>query len=101
MRRRTFIAALGVAASWPVAARSQLYGRIPRLGVLLYSTPKDDPQARALQQGLRDHGYIDGQNISVDYRFAEGMTARLPELASDLVRMKPTSQYLSPLTISH
>jgi len=50
----------------------------PRLGVLLYSTPKDDPQARALQQGLRDHNYIDGQNISVDYRFAEGKAARLP-----------------------
>ena len=89
MRRRTFIAALGAAASWPLAARAQPSGRIPRLGVLLYSSPKDDPQARALQQGLRDHGYIDGQNISVHYRFAEGMTARLPDLASDLVRMKP------------
>jgi putative tryptophan/tyrosine transport system substrate-binding protein len=89
MRRRTFIAALGGAALWPVAAQSQLSGRIPRLGVLLYSTPKDDPQTRALQQGLRDHGYIDGQNISVDYRFAEGVAARLPDLASDLVHMKP------------
>jgi putative ABC transport system substrate-binding protein len=94
MRRRTFIAALGVAASWPVAARSQLYGRIPRLGVLLYSTPKDDPQSRALQQGLRDHGYVEGQTISIDYRFAEGVTARLPDLASDLVRMKPDGLFV-------
>jgi putative ABC transport system substrate-binding protein len=62
--------------------------------VLLYSTPKEDPQARTLQQGLRDHGYIDGQNISVDYRFAEGKAARLPDLASDLVRMKPDALFV-------
>lgn len=94
MRRRTFIAALGAAASWPVAVRAQLARKTPRLGVLLYSTPKDDPQARVLQQGLRDHGYIDGQNISVDYRFAEGKAARLPDLASDLVRMKPDALFV-------
>jgi putative ABC transport system substrate-binding protein len=57
--------------------------------VLLYSTPQNDPQATTLQQGLRDHGYIDGQNISVEYRFAEGRAERLPELAADLVRLKP------------
>ena len=94
MRRRTFIAALGGAALWPVAAPAQLSGKIPRLGVLLYSTPKDDPQARAFQQGLSDHGYIDGRNISVDYRFAEGVAARLPDLASDLVRMKPDGLFV-------
>jgi putative ABC transport system substrate-binding protein len=62
---------------------------MPRLGVLLYSTPQDDPQARALQDGLRDLGYIDGQNVSIEYRFAEGKVERLPDLAADLVRLKP------------
>jgi len=89
MRRRTFIAILGAAAAWPVAARAQKTARMPRLGVLLYSTPQDDPQARALEEGLRDLGYIDGQNISIEYRFAEGKVERLPDLAADLVRLKP------------
>lgn len=62
---------------------------MPRLGVLLYSTPQEDPQARALEEGLRDLGYIDGQNIAVEYRFAEGKVERLPDLAADLVRLKP------------
>jgi putative ABC transport system substrate-binding protein len=89
MRRRTFIAILGAAAAWPVSARAQKTARMPRLGVLLYSTPQDDPQARALEEGLRDLGYIDGQNISIEYRFAEGKVERLPDLAADLVRLKP------------
>jgi putative tryptophan/tyrosine transport system substrate-binding protein len=89
MRRRTFIAILGAAAAWPVSARAQKTARMPRLGVLLYSTPQDDPQARALEEGLRDLGYIDGQNISIEYRFAEGKVEQLPDLAADLVRLKP------------
>jgi putative ABC transport system substrate-binding protein len=95
MRRRTFIAILGAAAAWPVAARAQKTARMPRLGVLLYSAPQDDPQARALQEGLRDLGYIDGQNISIEYRFAEGKVERLPDLAADLVRLK--SDVLFPI----
>jgi putative ABC transport system substrate-binding protein len=62
---------------------------MPRLGVLLYSTPQEDAQARALQEGLRELGYIDGRNISIEYRFAEGRPERLPDLAADLVRLKP------------
>ena len=62
---------------------------MPRLGVLLYSTPQQDPQGSALRQGLSDHGYTDGQNISIEYRFAEGKVERLPDLAADLVRLKP------------
>lgn len=89
MQRRTFIAILGGAAAWPVSARAQKTARMPRLGVLLYSTPQDDPQTRALEEGLRDLGYIDGQNISIEYRFAEGKVERLPDLAADLVRLKP------------
>src|SRR5271170_3939825 len=66
MRRRTFIAVLSAAAAWPVTARAQQVARMRRLGVLVYSTPQEDPQARTLQQGLRDLGYIDGQNISIE-----------------------------------
>src|SRR5882757_7895947 len=89
MLRRTFITIVGAAASWPVVGRTQQAGRIPRLAVLLYSTPQEDPQGKALQQGLRDLSYIDGQNISIEYRFAEGQAERLPDLAADLVRLKP------------
>lgn len=89
MRRREFITLFGSAAVWPFAARAQQSARMPRLGVLLYSTPQEDPQAKSLQQGLRDLGYIDGQNISIEYRFAEANAERLPDLAADLVRLKP------------
>jgi putative ABC transport system substrate-binding protein len=89
MRRREFITLFGSAAIWPFAARAQQSARIPRLGVLLYSTPQEDPQTKAFQQGLRDLGYIDGQNISIEYRYAEGNAERLPDLAADLVRLKP------------
>jgi putative tryptophan/tyrosine transport system substrate-binding protein len=89
MRRREFITLFGSAAVWPFAARAQQSARMPRLGVLLYSTPQEDPQAKSLQQGLRDLGYIDGQNISIEYRYAEGNAERLPDLAADLVRLKP------------
>jgi putative ABC transport system substrate-binding protein len=83
------MAVLGAAALWRVPTRAQQPARKPRLGVLLYSTPQEDPQRKVLEEGLRDLGYIDGQNISIDYRFAEGKAERLPELAADLVRRKP------------
>jgi putative tryptophan/tyrosine transport system substrate-binding protein len=89
MRRRTFIAVLGAVTAWPVATRAQQAARKPRLGVLLYSTPEEDAQAKALREGLRELGYVDGQNISIEYRFAEGKPERLADLAADLVRLKP------------
>jgi ABC-type uncharacterized transport system substrate-binding protein len=90
MDRRAFLAvAGGTAAGWSMVARAQRSTRIPRLGVLLYSTPQLDPQARALEQGLRDIGYVDGTTISVEYRFAEGKPERLADLAAELVRLKP------------
>jgi putative ABC transport system substrate-binding protein len=60
-----------------------------RLGVLLYSTPRGDPNNEAFQRGMSDLGYVDGQNIVFEYRFADGRPERLPELASDLVRLNP------------
>jgi putative ABC transport system substrate-binding protein len=90
MKRREVITGFGaVAATWPFSARAQQSGKVPRLGVLLYSTPQNDPQRMALQQGLGELGYVDGQNISVEYRYAEDKPERLPGLAAELVRLKP------------
>jgi putative tryptophan/tyrosine transport system substrate-binding protein len=90
MQRREFMAIIGTAAAaWPLVARAQQPAKKPRLGVPLYSTPEEDAQAKALREGLRELGYVDGQNISVEYRFAEGKPERLGDLAADLVRLKP------------
>jgi putative ABC transport system substrate-binding protein len=89
LRRREFIALVGGAAAWPRVSHAQQAARVPRLGVLIYSTPQQDPQASALREGLSDHGYIDGQTISIEYRFAEGKVERLADVAADLVRLKP------------
>jgi putative ABC transport system substrate-binding protein len=89
MHRRRFIALVAGAAAAPIASHAQPATKMPRLGVLLYSTPQQDPQARTIQEGLRELGYVDGKNISIEYRFAEGKPERLPDLAADLVRLKP------------
>src|SRR4051812_7870077 len=68
MRRRKFITLLGGAAAWPLAARAQQVARRPRLAVLLYSTPQRDPNTEAFLRGMRDLGYVDGQNIDIEYR---------------------------------
>jgi putative tryptophan/tyrosine transport system substrate-binding protein len=90
MRRRECITLIcGAAAGWPLAARAQQPGRIPRLGMLLFSTPQGDPQMETVRRALRDLGYVEGQNLTIEYRSAEGQPERLPDLAADLVRMKP------------
>ena len=90
MRRREFITLLGgAAAAWPLAARAQQAARLPRLGVLLLSTPQADPQMETARRALRDLGYVEGHNLAIEYRYAEGRPERLPDLAADLVRLKP------------
>src|SRR5882724_7074528 len=91
MRRRQFIALLGGAAAslLPRPLRAQRSTKLPRLGIVLYSSPRGDPNNEALRLGLSELGYVDGQNIAVEYRFAEGRLERLPELAADLVRLNP------------
>ena len=89
MRRRNFITLLGGAAIWPLAARAQQVARRPRLAVLLYSTPQRDPNTEAFLRGMRDLGYVDGQNIDIEYRYAQGKPDRLPDLAEQLVSSKP------------
>ena len=89
MRRREFIALVGGAVVAVPIARAQQLARIPRLGVLLYSTPQADPQIKFVLQGLRDLGYLEGRNIAIEYRFAEGKPERLSELATELALLKP------------
>jgi putative tryptophan/tyrosine transport system substrate-binding protein len=88
MRRRDFIALLlGGAAAWPVAARAQQpRTRMPRIGWLVTGDPTSYRfSLAAFRDGLRALNYIEGQSIAIEYRWAEGNVARLPELAKDLV----------------
>ena len=79
MRRRKLITHFcGTAAVWPITARAQQPAKRHRLGVLLYDTPQADPQMKSISRGLRDLGYIDGQNVAIEYRYAEGRPERLP-----------------------
>jgi putative ABC transport system substrate-binding protein len=88
MKRREFIAGLGsAAASWPLAARAQNPG-MPVVGYIHSATPEATLRlVAAFRQGLRDVGFIEGQNVVVEYRFAQDQQDRLPELAADLVRL--------------
>ena len=91
--RRTLIAALAVGPlGGPVNVRAQQTGKIYRLGILGNVPVSDSQGARvwgALTQGLRDLGYVEGQNLIVDHRSTEGRSERLPRLVGELVRLKP------------
>jgi putative tryptophan/tyrosine transport system substrate-binding protein len=90
IRRREFIVVtLGSAAAWPLVARAQQGKRIQRIGVLLFGSPNSDSNLGAFLLGLRDLGYIEGQNIAIEYRYAEGKPERLHSLARELVAAKP------------
>src|SRR5713101_7059133 len=88
MQRRDFIALLGGAVTWPLAARAQIQRKMVRIGYLSASIRTVSPNPReAFLQGLRDLGYIEGQNFVLVDRYAEGQQERLPELAAELVRL--------------
>ena len=90
LERREFTILLGGAvAAWPIAARGQQRATVPRLGALLFSTPQADPQMQLVHSGLRELGYVAGQNLIVFYRYAEGKPDRLADLAAALVGEKP------------
>src|SRR5262245_13535409 len=86
MRRREFITLLSGAATWPLAARAQQAG-MPVVG-FLHSTSldADDYRLRPFRQGLKDAGFIEGENVAIDYRWADDQIDRLPALAAELVR---------------
>ena len=88
IRRREFIVALGGAAAWPLPGRAQ-QPAMPTVGFLHGMSPASHaPYVAAFRQGLKDTGYVDEQNLAIEYRWAEGQYARLPALAVDLVHRK-------------
>jgi putative ABC transport system substrate-binding protein len=91
MRRREFITLLGGAVSWPFAACAQQPAKVPRIGYLSlgsasggFSLARDE----AFRQGLSELGYVEGKNIIIEHRFAEGKFERLADLAAELVQLK-------------
>src|SRR6516164_5827861 len=86
MRRREFIAGLGSAAVWPLAARAQ-QAATPVIGFLSGQSAEVDYKIITVPflQGLKETGYVEGQNVAVEYRYAENQFDRLPGLATDLV----------------
>jgi putative ABC transport system substrate-binding protein len=90
MRRRQFITLLGGAAAWPLGAHAQQAGKVNRIGFLVTGA-LDSAEAQAIldafRQGLRERGYVEGQDIVIEYRGADRKMERFPELATELVRL--------------
>src|SRR5262245_6191002 len=91
MKRRAFITLLGGAAvAWPLTGRAQ-QPAMPVVGILAVAAPEANAiRLRAFREGLGTAGYVEGQNVKIEYRWAEAHTGRLPELAAGLVRDRVT-----------
>ena len=89
MRRREFITLLGGAAAWPLAARAQQPRKLPTIGFLVAGTPSTYSQwFAALVERLRQLGWIEGHNVAIEYRWAEGRNERYAEIAAEFARLK-------------
>src|SRR6266404_8263340 len=90
MRRRNFIALLGSAAvAWPLAARAQRPEKVPTIGFLgPLSQSAQSTWTAAFVQRMREHGWIEGRTVAIEYRWAEGRRERFAEIAAEFVRLK-------------
>jgi hypothetical protein len=86
--RRKFLATLGAAGAWPLAARAQQPGKLPTIGFLGTDASVWSPWTAAFVQRLRELGWTEGRNIAIEYRWSEGRPARHAEIAAEFVRMK-------------
>ena len=88
-KRREFITLLGGAAAWPIAARAQQSAKLPTIGFLGASTPSGwNLWVTAFMERLHELGWIEGRNIAIEYRWAEGRSERYAEIAAEFVRLK-------------
>jgi putative tryptophan/tyrosine transport system substrate-binding protein len=89
MRRRAVIALVAAAGVWPLAVRAQQAGKVYRIGILeAVPAARNSANLDALRKGLRDLGYVEGRNLIVEYRSADGLADRFPGLVSELVNLK-------------
>ena len=88
MKRREFIKLLGGAAAWPLAARAQQAAKLPTIGYFGATPAADGQRAASFVQQLHELGWNEGRNVKIEYRWAEGRSERLAEIAAEFVRLK-------------